>query len=91
LREQHAQRQQAQPVDHGEVQGAFEAAERGRPGAAAFERLVRQTDLEMLAVVGGRERTAAEYETLLAEAGFALSRIAPMAGMPWSVIEAQPV
>lgn len=64
---------------------------RRRPGAAAFERLVRQTDLEMLAVVGGRERTAAEYETLLAEAGFALSRIAPMAGMPWSVIEAQPV
>lgn len=61
--------------------------EPGQPGAEAFERLVRQADLEMLAVVGGRERTAAEYERLLADAGFALDRIAPLEGLPWSVVE----
>jgi len=65
--------------------------EPGQPNAAAFERLVRQTDLEMLAVVGGRERTAAEYEQLLAESGFTLDRIVPLEGMPWSVIEGSAV
>ena len=65
--------------------------EPGQPNAAAFARLVRQTDLEMLAVVGGRERTAAEYEALLAESGFTLDRIVPLEGMPWSVIEASAV
>jgi DNA-binding transcriptional ArsR family regulator len=54
------------------------------PGVA---RLVKQTDLEMLAVVGGRERTAAEYGELLARAGFSLTRIPSLEGMPWSVIE----
>jgi len=53
----------------------------------AFERLVRRADLEKLAVVGGRERTAAEYERLFADSGFALTRIVPLEGMPWSVIE----
>ena len=33
--------------------------------APSVTRLVKQTDLEMLAVVGGRERTAAEYGELL--------------------------
>jgi CTP:molybdopterin cytidylyltransferase MocA len=65
--------------------------EPGQPNAATFARLVRQTDLEMLAVVGGRERTAAEYEALLAESGFTLDRIVPLEGMPWSVIEASAV
>jgi DNA-binding transcriptional ArsR family regulator len=55
------------------------------PGVA---KLAKQTDLEMLAVVGGRERTAAEYGELLARAGFRLTRILPLEGMPWSVIEA---
>ncbi len=59
----------------------------GQPQAAVLERLVRQADLEMLAVVGGRERTAAEYERLLADSGFALDRIVPLEGMPFSVIE----
>ena len=54
------------------------------PGVA---RLVKQTDLEMLAVVGGRERTAAEYSELLTQAGFSLARILPLEGMPWSVME----
>lgn len=62
--------------------------EQGRPGADGARRLIRQVDLEMLAVVGGRERTAAEFEELLAAAGFSISRILPLQGLPWSVIEA---
>jgi hypothetical protein len=58
--------------------------------APGVTRLVKQTDLEMLAVVGGRERTAAEFRALLAKAGFSLARILPLGGMPWSVIEAVP-
>jgi len=55
--------------------------------APGVVRIVRQTDLEMLAVVGGRERTAAEYGELLAQAGFSLARIVPLEGMPWCVME----
>jgi hypothetical protein len=55
--------------------------------APGVVRLVKQTDLEMLAVVGGRERTAAEYGELLARAGLSLGRILPLEGMPWSLIE----
>jgi len=47
------------------------------------------TDITMLLVAGGRERTANEYETLLNEAGFALTRIVPTSS-PASVIEAIP-
>jgi hypothetical protein len=36
-------------------------------------------DLHMLALLGGRERTAAEYTALLAAAGLALNRIIPTA------------
>lgn len=47
-------------------------------------------DLHMLALVGGRERTEAEYRTLLAEAGFRLTTTVPtQAGS--SVVEAIPV
>jgi O-methyltransferase domain/Dimerisation domain len=46
-------------------------------------------DLHMLANVGGRERTEAEYRTLLAEAGFRLTVVVPtQAGS--SVVEAIP-
>ena len=55
--------------------------------APGVTRLVKQTDFEMLAVVGGRERTAAEYRELLAQAGFSLARTLPLEGMPWSVME----
>lgn len=44
----------------------------------------------MLAVVGGRERTAAEYRKLYARAGFELTRILPLEPMAWSVIEGTP-
>ncbi len=44
-------------------------------------------DLNMLVLAGGHERTAAEYRTLLGNAGFALARIVPT-GAVLSVIEA---
>ncbi len=47
------------------------------------------TDLNMLVLTGGHERTAAEYRALLEGAGFTLAGIVPTA-TPLSVIEAQP-
>ena len=58
------------------------------PGNAPFPG--KLTDITMLLVTGGRERTAKEYEALLNEAGFALTRIVPTSS-PASVIEAVPV
>ena len=52
-------------------------------------RAVIRGDLTML-TVGGKERTAAEYRDLLAEAGFELTAITPTASS-FSVIEAKPV
>jgi hypothetical protein len=46
-------------------------------------------DLEMLVMAGGRERTADEFRTLFAGAGFELTRIVPTKS-PLSVIEAKP-
>jgi hypothetical protein len=62
--------------------------ESGQPEAEALRQLVRQADLEMLAVVGGRERTAAEFRRLLTGAGFSVAGISPLpGGLPFSVIE----
>ena len=58
------------------------------PGNAPFAG--KLTDITMLLITGGRERTAKEYEALLNEAGFALARIIPTSS-PASVIEAVPV
>jgi hypothetical protein len=44
-------------------------------------------DLEMLVAPGGVERTAAEFETLLNNSGFKLSRIIPTPS-PVSIVEA---
>ena len=44
-------------------------------------------DMVMLMVAGGQERTAAEYNTLLARAGFQISRVIPTASAV-SVVEA---
>ena len=49
----------------------------------------KMTDITMLLVAGGRERTADEYRALLAGAGFAVRRIVPTRS-PASVIEAIP-
>ena len=47
-------------------------------------------DLQMLVVApGGRERTEAEYRTLLHQARFVLKRVIPTTG-PLSIVECQP-
>jgi O-methyltransferase domain len=46
-------------------------------------------DLVMLAVPGGRERTAEEYGALLSQAGFRMTRVVPTASAV-SVVEAEP-
>jgi O-methyltransferase domain len=43
--------------------------------------------LNMLVMTGGQERTAREYEALLAQAGFHLTRLIPT-GSPYDVLEA---
>ena len=45
------------------------------------------SDLHMLVMVGGRERTAAEFQTLLAASGFELVRVIPT-GSPPHIVEA---
>jgi len=47
-------------------------------------------DLNMLVMTGGKERTASEFEQLLAKAGFRLLRIIPTE-VPFSIVEAEPV
>jgi hypothetical protein len=47
----------------------------------------KDTDLTMLAIHTGRERTAEEYEVLLATAGFSVDRIVPTPSV-FSIIEA---
>jgi hypothetical protein len=54
-------------------------------GSPDFGKII---DLEMMMMLTGRERTAAEFESLLARAGFKLTRIIPTKS-PLSVIEAQ--
>jgi hypothetical protein len=46
-------------------------------------------DMNMLVVLGGRERTVAEYPQLLEAAGLKLMRILPTAS-PLSILEAEP-
>jgi ubiquinone/menaquinone biosynthesis C-methylase UbiE len=48
------------------------------------------SDLNMLAVTGGKERSATEWKHLLASAGFKCKRIIPVAGDLVSIIEAVP-
>jgi hypothetical protein len=45
-------------------------------------------DLEMMLVTGGKERTAQEYQTLLAEAGFTVQRLIPTA-VSATIVEAR--
>lgn len=46
-------------------------------------------DLNMLVMTGGRERTAKEFEKVLAEAGFEMTRVIPTKS-PFSLVEARP-
>jgi O-methyltransferase domain len=45
------------------------------------------TDLRLLVLVGGRTRSAREFETLYAASGFSLTRIVPLEPTPWSIVE----
>jgi SAM-dependent methyltransferase len=58
--------------------------------AAARERLFEAavSDLNMLVLTGGRERTEAEYRSLLGRAGFRLTRVVPSRALV-SLIEAE--
>jgi len=46
-------------------------------------------DLNMLVMTGGRERTAKEFEKVLSDAGFEMTRVIPTKS-PFSLIEARP-
>jgi len=48
------------------------------------------SDVLMLTLVGGRERTESDFQALLGGAGFSLTSVIPTAGPP-SIIESQPV
>jgi len=58
-----------------------------QPDPALQGRLL--SDINMMAVTGGRERSAAEWKTLLATSGFAVERIIPVTEMNMSIIEAR--
>jgi hypothetical protein len=47
-------------------------------------------DLNMLAVTGGRERSDAEWSSLLSSAGYDVCRIVPVPGLSCSIIESMP-
>jgi ubiquinone/menaquinone biosynthesis C-methylase UbiE len=49
------------------------------------------SDLNMMAVTGGRERSEREWRGLLEEAGFALVRNVPAPEMDLSILEARPI
>jgi hypothetical protein len=51
--------------------------------------LGKWSDLEMLLCLAARERTAAEYRDLLAQAGFQMTRVVQTAS-PFSLVEAKP-
>jgi ubiquinone/menaquinone biosynthesis C-methylase UbiE len=49
------------------------------------------SDLNMMAVTGGRERSEREWRILLEEAGFSLTRNIPVPEMDVSILEAHPL
>lgn len=58
-----------------------------RPGTTPLDQMIAGTDLNMLVMTGGRERTEAQYRALCAAAGLRIARILPTA-TAFSVIEA---
>ena len=48
-----------------------------RPGSTPFDAMMAHTDLNMLVVTGGRERTEADFRTLIERAGFTVTRVVP--------------
>lgn len=60
-----------------------------RAGDALVEKML-MSDLTMLAVTGGRERSEGDWTALLSSASLHLQRITPVAGSVASIIEARP-
>ena len=61
------------------------------PAASPDVLMMVMSDLNMLVCTGGKERTEAEFRTLLADNGFTVQAITPVAGpTSFSVIEAVP-
>ena len=60
-----------------------------RPGTSPLDQMIASTDLNMMVVTGGKERTESQYRALLDAAGFTLARIVPTPAA-MSVIEARP-
>ncbi len=69
--------------------GILLLVERVLPEATTGETLKFLSDLNMLVLLGGRERTEEEFRALLAGAGFTLKRIIPTPRL-FSIIEAVP-
>ena len=59
-----------------------------RPGATPFDAMLAHTDLNMLVVTGGRERTETDFRTLIERAGLVVTRIVPTPAT-MSIIEAR--
>jgi hypothetical protein len=55
---------------------------------APFESMIVGSDLNMMLMTGGKERTEAEYRALLASAGLAVARVLPTPGA-MSIVEAR--
>jgi O-methyltransferase domain/Dimerisation domain len=61
-----------------------------RSDSSLLARPVVMSDLNMMVMTGGHERTVTEYEALLQAAGFALTKVTPTDSI-MSVIEAKPL
>jgi O-methyltransferase/methyltransferase family protein len=59
-----------------------------RPGSTPFDAMMAHTDLNMLVVTGGRERTEADFRGLIEKAGLEVTRIVPTPAT-MSIIEAR--
>jgi O-methyltransferase domain len=55
---------------------------------APFESMIVGSDLNMMLMTGGKERTEAEYRALLASCGLAVARVLPTPGA-MSIVEAR--
>jgi hypothetical protein len=69
--------------------GRLLLVERVMPDRAAADPQTVMVDLNMMVMTGGQERTAAEFQSLLDAAGFALIRILPLRS-GFSIIEGVP-
>lgn len=60
-----------------------------QPGSSPYDMMIASTDLNMLVLTGGKERTEAEFRALLDAAGLPVTRIVPTPAT-MSIIEARP-